>query len=410
MKNAKILVVVTIYPSPAHPYIIRLFAALKKEYPGLRLFLFRPGDRAAGEAQIGKEDVDLVLSDVYMRGQPKLRAGVLTRFVSKAVIAPGRAWQTFNRAKANGMSVLQSFGQVFYHQEILQEKFDLVYFNAVQIAYHFDIPHYFPDTPVLMSSRGQDFDIHPEKYNHTLRQADHVHVLGNYLKNQVIERGISPEDISIIPPAFLKKWEPRTACAYTKPVLSIAVASRLTWLKGIRYLIQAVSILKEMLPGTEVRLHLMGTGEAEEELRYRVNMLDLQNEVIFHGWLEEDKVIEIIKDSFVYCLPSLLEGFNNSVVTAQSLGVPCIVSKVGGLPENVLHEKTGLVVPPRNGQAIAESVRKLWENRELYQTLCQNAMERVKELDFEIHLKKYIEMFDRMLNNPSVRTGQKEDN
>ncbi|MGB3181839.1 MAG: glycosyltransferase [Cyclobacteriaceae bacterium] len=400
MNPAKILAVVTIYPSPAHPYIIRLFAALKKQYPGLRLFLFRPGDRTAGEAQIGKEQVDMMLSDAYMRGQPKLKPQVLTRFLSKAIKAPGRAAKAFKRARSKGLSTLQSAGQVFYHQEILSEKFDLVYFNAVQIAYHFDIPHYFPNTPVLMSSRGQDFDIYPDKYNETLTYADHVHVLGDYLKKQVAARGIDIEDITVIPPAFLKKWSGRKDSSYKNPTLTISIASRLTWLKGIRYLIEAVAHLKEMLPGTPVELHIMGSGEAEEELRYRVNMLKLEKEVTFHGWTDEGEVIKTVRESFVYCLPSLLEGFNNSVVTAQSLGIPCVVSNAGGLPENVLHEKTGLVVPPYDSRAIALAIIKLWQDRELYQSFSNQAVERVKDLDFEIHLQKYIEMFDKMLAKP----------
>ncbi|MFA0964681.1 glycosyltransferase family 4 protein [Roseivirga sp. BDSF3-8] len=408
MSHPKILVVVTKYPSPQHPYIIRLMAALKQTYPGLQLFMFRPGDKQAGIAQVGKEDIETVLTDALMRGQPKARPGILLNFIGNCLRNPRQAIATYKRARSQNLSTAQAIGQVFYHHELFGKQFDMVYFNAVQIAYHFDIPFYFPDTRILISCRGDDFDLNPTKYNKPLLTADHVHVLGSYLRSQVIDRGIEDKNITTIPPAFLPKWPSRENFVYSSNTLKITIAARLNWTKGHRYLLDAIDILKKSLNDTRVELHIMGIGEAEEELRYRVFELGLDKEVTFHGWVAEKEVIEMVRDSFVYCLPSLVEGYNNSVVTAQSLGVPCIVARSGGLSENVIHEKTGFVVSPASGEEIAQSILSLWEDKDLYQNMCTNAIERVKELDFSIHIRRYNQMFDEVLST-DFNKGKEQD-
>lgn len=81
-----------------------------------------------------------------------------------------------------------------------------------------------------------------------------------------------------------------------------------------------------------------------------------------------------------YVMPSVArEGLPRGVIEAMCQSVPPIVSNVGGLPELVQHEQSGLVVPPRDSRALAEAIGRLAADRELARRLGANARRRIEE-------------------------------
>jgi glycosyltransferase involved in cell wall biosynthesis len=114
-----------------------------------------------------------------------------------------------------------------------------------------------------------------------------------------------------------------------------------------------------------------------------VNEIELKKELIQHD---------------MYLLLSIEEGFNNSVVLAQSLGLPCIVSNTGGLPENVIHEQTGLVVAPYNSNEAANAIIMLKNNSGLYEQLSSQAIQKVKQYSLPQQIKEYSDLYHFMTN------------
>lgn len=128
------------------------------------------------------------------------------------------------------------------------------------------------------------------------------------------------------------------------------------WLKpkyGPDVLLEAFATVHAARPHT--RLILAGKGEMQGQLEARARELMLQDSVMILGRVDHDKVPALIRSFDIMVMPSVYESetFGVAAIEASASGVPVIASRVGGVPEAVLHEKTGLLVPPRDVNALA---------------------------------------------------------
>jgi glycosyltransferase involved in cell wall biosynthesis len=123
--------------------------------------------------------------------------------------------------------------------------------------------------------------------------------------------------------------------------------------KGIPYLAEAARLLKPL--GYDFRV----AGNATEELRSRLECEALR----FLGHLGPDEMLLEFCSADVFCLPSLAEGMASVTLEALACGVPCIVTRSAGSP--VRHGHDGLIVPERNGVAIAEAIKVVVEDRHI---------------------------------------------
>ena len=122
-----------------------------------------------------------------------------------------------------------------------------------------------------------------------------------------------------------------------------------------------------------------------------MNQLGLSAFVTFKGNIPHNEVIKTMNKYDFYIQYSLQEGFCNAVVEAQAMGLLCIVSDADGLQENVLHNKTGWVVPKRNPLLLSEKIFEVIHlKQEVKIEIRQNAMERAKK---EFNLDKQKESF-----------------
>jgi glycosyltransferase involved in cell wall biosynthesis len=114
--------------------------------------------------------------------------------------------------------------------------------------------------------------------------------------------------------------------------------------KGLEYLVEATGRLKSTFP--DIHLVIVGTGddEYEHQLRTQVEKLELTEHVLFAGF--QDQPLFFMAQCDVCVLPSVQEGFGIVLLEAMALGKPIVASHVGGIPDIVQHEKTGLLVKP----------------------------------------------------------------
>ena len=137
---------------------------------------------------------------------------------------------------------------------------------------------------------------------------------------------------------------------------SFVAIGRLEGQKGFRYLIDAMAELSRSEP--EARLSIVGDGSLRAELQEQVASLGLAGSVRFEG--EQADVKSFLRDSSVFVLSSLWEGLPYTILEAMAAGLPVVSTNVGGCPELVEPEVTGLLVPPRDGHALAEAMLRLW--------------------------------------------------
>ena len=108
----------------------------------------------------------------------------------------------------------------------------------------------------------------------------------------------------------------------------------------------------------------------------------------------------IMKSSYVVVVPSRIESLPTTIKEAFFLKIPVVGTDVGGIPELIKNNETGLLVPPNNPQKLAESVNKLLENKQNADQLANSGYEFVKNnMTWDIILPKYIELYENLLKN-----------
>jgi glycosyltransferase involved in cell wall biosynthesis len=139
--------------------------------------------------------------------------------------------------------------------------------------------------------------------------------------------------------------------------------------KGHTFLLKALhQVLKEI---PETYLWLVGDGPLMEPLKAEVEKLDLAPYVSFLGFRKD--VPELLSFATLFVLPSLREGFPLAIVEASAAGLPIIATDVGGNPEGVINDETGLLVSPEDGEALAEAIVHLLKNPEKMKTMSAKA-------------------------------------
>ena len=128
------------------------------------------------------------------------------------------------------------------------------------------------------------------------------------------------------------------------------------WKKGLIYTLEALSNLKEKYA---FQYEIIGDGDELERLKFAVYQLGLEDNVIFAGICDKNEIKMKLQNSSIYLQYSVQEGFCNAVLEAQSMGLLCVVSNAEGLSENVIHNKTGWIVPSRQSKKLAQTLNDI---------------------------------------------------
>lgn len=172
-------------------------------------------------------------------------------------------------------------------------------------------------------------------------------------KCQVIPLGLDPSN-SPGPTSS----PPRKASGTALRVLAIG---RLTYYKGLKYLIRAAAQV------AQVELHLVGSGDQEQELRALALTLRLDKRITFHGHLPDEQLAAQIRACDCLCLPSIerTEAFGMVLLEAMAGSRAAIISNVpgSGMGWVVDDQVTGLHVPPADPRALAAAMTNLWLDR-----------------------------------------------
>ncbi len=145
--------------------------------------------------------------------------------------------------------------------------------------------------------------------------------------------------------------------------------------KRIEDAIEAIADLK----ATHPNLALVVIGEGKERLRLEalVTYLDLSERVVLLGFVENANAHLKAFDAFI--LPSQTEALAYVLIEAGHAELPVVGTRVGGIPEIVLHKKTGLLVPSRNPAALARALRSILEDASYAADLAKNLRAHVKD-------------------------------
>lgn len=147
---------------------------------------------------------------------------------------------------------------------------------------------------------------------------------------------------------------------------SILFAGTLNERKGYADLIIAFAQIAKF--NKDWNLIFAGNGELEKAKQIAIDF-QVQDQVIFKGWVSGNQKDELFKSASIFCLPSYAEGFPMAVLDAWAYGLPVITTPVGGLPDVLINEKNSLVFHPGDISTLALHLDKLIVDESLRQTL-----------------------------------------
>ena len=177
------------------------------------------------------------------------------------------------------------------------------------------------------------------------------------------------------------------------------MVGRFHWIKGYKYALDALHILKSR--GLNVQVTIVGPEIMTEAINFQVHQLQLQDQVILKPSLSQSDLRHEYKSHDILLLSSLKEGIANVVLEAMAIGLPVISTDCGGMKELVKNKETGWLVPVRDPQAIADAISDISETTELdLQQITQHAHDFVKtHFNADNSIQQFIELYKRVMIN-----------
>lgn len=225
-----------------------------------------------------------------------------------------------------------------------------------------------------------------------------------------IERAGAPPDkvVTIYNGIDVKRFLPllsgeRTVACQTLNIPAdaplLGTVGRLHPQKGLPDLLIGFQSIKGTYPAAH--LLIVGDGECRADLERQAQQLGIAGAVTFAGLRDDVPQLLALLDVFV--LTSLWEGLPNAVLEAMGAGLPVVATAVGGTPEAVVNGETGLLVPPRDPDALAQAINNLLHMPDLRRKMGQAGRERVAQyFSVECMVKRTEELYQKLLVEKGV--------
>ena len=169
----------------------------------------------------------------------------------------------------------------------------------------------------------------------------------------------------------------------------ITFVGNLRRVKGVEYLIKAFQIL--LNSGRDCKLLIIGDGPERKDLISLVDTLGIQKNVIFTGSIPRENIMDYLRISDIFVLPSLSEGFPNVILEAMAAGLPIVTTNFEGSSEIVEDGVNGFIVQTKNPKALADSIAEILDDFNVKQSMSARNREAVAKYDWGniiIHLEK----------------------
>lgn len=198
----------------------------------------------------------------------------------------------------------------------------------------------------------------------------------------------------------------QSALTMTPPYKLLAVG-RFARTKGFDVLLDAAKILKDQ--AFPFKLTLVGAGFQGLKLRWKRFRLGLDDVVDMPGFVSHDHLAEMLDTHDMMVVPSVVhpsgdrDGIPNVIMEALAHRLPVVATDVCGIPEVIRHGRTGLVVPQRDAQALAQAIRDMTTDRDRAMAMAEEGRALVTAMfDPETNARKLFTLFQSQLTPPPL--------
>lgn len=222
---------------------------------------------------------------------------------------------------------------------------------------------------------------------------DLVITVSDQIKTALVEMGVPSKKMTTVRniPAIeagiysLEKNAFRDEIGMPPGSKAVGFVGRLEHVKGCYQFIHAISIVAKRDP--DVCFVIVGEGSERQSLERESKELGLENRVYFCGF--RDDMASVFRALDLYVLPSLSEGVPLTLLEAMFYGVPVVATRVGGVPEVIRHGVNGMLAPPNDTQALAETMVDSLTNQE---ETTKRVVEAKQKIDKEYSVERWLDI------------------
>jgi glycosyltransferase involved in cell wall biosynthesis len=281
-------------------------------------------------------------------------------------------------------------------------KFDILHAHWIPMGFPTLLAARATQKPFILTVHGSD--LYPGGflkpfYRYILLKANRVVCVSRALKEKVVEMVGDSRRILDVPNGV--KFQNFESLRYEEedelkePIL--LWVGRMIEEKGLIILLKGMKNIVREFP--KASLTLVGDGDLRNLLEEKTRSMGLMNHVHFAGEQPHHEIPRYLKASTLFILPSLKEGFGVVLLEAMSAEVAVVASRVGGISDIVLHERTGLLVPPEDSDALADAVILLLKNGIERKKMGREGRKRVLEhYTWEKVVQRMEEVYKSLLN------------
>ena len=245
---------------------------------------------------------------------------------------------------------------------------------------------------------------HKKRITSTLSKISYIVCNSNYTKDLVKKIGIINQSIVCIYPGAQNNINlPEKIIPKLNGNPILVTLARLEKRKGHSYVLSAIAKLKNEYPN--ILYVIAGSGEELGSLQEKVRKFDIKKNVLFVGNINNYEKNYLFKKTKLMLMPTTdessqrsIEGFGIAYLEAAFYGIPSLASNIGGTPEAVLHEKTGLII--QNINDLYSALQNILSDNKKLEILGQNAKIRAeKYFLWRNVVKKYLHIIDNIDKN-----------
>jgi colanic acid/amylovoran biosynthesis glycosyltransferase len=266
------------------------------------------------------------------------------------------------------------------------------------------IIHRLVGIPYSFTAHGSDLHVDRHMLREKVAEAAFVVTISNYNKELIVEEcGEQFRDKILVIHCGVDTqiFQPRredTEHQQSGSPFTILCTGTLHEVKGQTYLIEACRLLSEH--AIDFVCHFIGDGPDRDALAEQIRQAGLSERVHLLGRQTREQIAELLARADVVVTPSVptssgkREGIPVVLMEAMGSGVPVVASGISGIPELVEHEGSGLLVPPRDAQALADALERLHGDPALREHLGRAGRDKVvREFDLQTNANMLAQYF-----------------
>ena len=284
--------------------------------------------------------------------------------------------------------------------------YDLVHFHTARAHALSPWLRGLPVTRVV--TRRMDYPVQPGYTTRLLYEhsVDMVVAISHGVEAALRAGGVSPKHIRLIPsgvntthflPDTSRRQRGRIALGIEPHEQMVLMVGALTERKGHGSLFSAAYMLQER--GMRLHYVICGEGSLRAPLESQIRLLGLQEAVRFTGFTSA--VTDYLAAADVFVHVPLWEGLGVAVIEALAAGLPVVASQVGGIPELITDQVTGLLIPPQDATALATAIERLVQNPQWAKTLGTQGQAFVQsQFDVSVMARANESLYNELLFRP----------